>query len=123
MSALNVSRLFRAFVSGRDGYRSPERTVFIEAASREGAVRKIAAVIAALEFGSTVEGVQERIYNCAPAAECIDEGLSTDLELRLFETGWSGGKPICFVECPLFLLDDPAPLCRKWAQIPQPTID
>lgn len=118
MSALDLTRLYRAFVSGRDGYRNPERTAFVEAASREGALRKIAAVIVALEYGSTVESVSERIYNLNRAAECIEEGLSEDHELRIFETGW--GKAITFVEHPLFLLDDPAPLCRKWAQIPQP---
>jgi hypothetical protein len=121
MSALNLSRLYRAFVSGRDGYRNPERTVFVEAASREAALRKIAAVIVALEYGSTVESVCERIYNLSSAQECIAEGLSADVELRLFETGWSGGKASCFVMHPLFLLDDPAPLIRMWASIPQPT--
>jgi len=102
-------------------WRAPELTAFVEAPSRESAIRKIAlSVVAALEFGNTAEGVAERIYNCLSAAECIEEGLSTDRELRLFETGWSGGKPICFVHHPLFLLNNPAPLCRKWAQIPQP---
>jgi hypothetical protein len=75
-------------------------------------------VIATLEDGGTAESVSERIYNCVSAAECLEEGQSEDPELRIFETGWSGGKPICFVQHPIFLVRDPAPLCRKWAQIP-----
>ncbi len=68
--------------------------------------------------GGTAESVSERVYNCASAAECIEEGMSVDPELRIFETGWSGGKPICFVRHPIFLVLDSAALCRKWAQIP-----
>jgi len=98
-----------------------ELTAFVEAASREGAIRKISQTVAALEFGSTAESVAERIYNCNSAAELIDEGIGEDLETRLFETGWSGGKPICFVEHPLFLIEDAAPLIRAWARIEQPT--
>jgi hypothetical protein len=112
----NFSRLYRAFVSSRD-YREPERTAFVEAYSHNAAAKKIADVVAALEFGSTPEQVQERIYNCSSGQELIDEGLSEDLELRLFETGWTGGKATHFVEEPLFLLDAPATLIRVWARI------
>jgi hypothetical protein len=115
-------RLYRAFVQP---CRWPgiELTAFVEASSHQSAIRRIAAVIVALECGSTVESVSERIYNCASAVECVEEGLSEDPELRIFETGWGGGKPICFVQHPLFLVADPAPLCRNWAQIPQPIED
>jgi hypothetical protein len=91
--------LHRAFVEPR---RSPgiELTVFVQASSRRWAIHRMAIVIAALEDGSTVESVSERIYNCVSAAECLEEGLSEDPELRIFETGWSGGKPICFVRHP-----------------------
>jgi len=60
------------------------------------------------------ETVEARIYNCASALELVDEGLSDNPELRLFETGW-GGEAVCFVEVPLFLGTAPA-LIRKWAQ-------
>jgi hypothetical protein len=114
--------LHRAFVAPR---RSPgiELTVFVQAATRKWAIHRIAIVVAALEDGGTAESVSERIYNCASAVECIEEGMSDDPEMRIFETGWSGGKPICFVEHPLFLVRDPAALCRKWAQIPVPIKD
>jgi hypothetical protein len=115
-------RLYRAFVQPRR-WPDIELTAFVEASSRQLAIHRIAAAITALEHGSTVESVSERIYNCASAIECVAQGLSETRELRIFETGWGGGKAICFVEHPLFLLPDPAPLCRKWAQIPQPIQD
>jgi hypothetical protein len=67
--------------------------------------------------GSPV-AVEERIYNCYNGPELVDEGLSESHELRLFETGWSGGKATHFVTEPLFLLEHPAELCRLWASIP-----
>jgi hypothetical protein len=115
-------RLYRAFVQPRR-WPDIELTAFVEASSRQSAIHRITAAIAALEYGSTVESVSERVYNCASAMECIAQGLSEDRELRIFETGWGGGKAICFVEHPLFLLADPAPICRKWAQIAAPIED
>jgi hypothetical protein len=103
--------------------RGVEVTAFVEAASREAAVRKISQAITAIEFGSTPESVAERIYNCNSAADLIAEGLSDDHAVRLFETGWSGDRAICFVESPLVLTPNPAPLLRVWAQIRQPTTD
>jgi hypothetical protein len=114
--------LHRAFVQPRH-LPGIELTAFVKAPSRTWAIQRIAAVIAALEDGSTAESLSERIYNCASAIECVAQGLSEDRELRIFETGWGGGKAICFVEHPLFLVPDPAPLCRKWAQILQPIED
>jgi hypothetical protein len=109
-------RLYRAHIQPAHDWRQPELTAFLEAGSRETAVRKIAQAIAAIEFGSTPASVQERIYNCSGAAELIDEGLSENLEERLMETGWSGGKATHFVEHPLVLLSDPAPLLFVWAR-------
>ena len=115
MSALNLTRVYRAHVQPAD-WPSAERTAFIEASSHHAAVRKIAVVVAALEYRSP-DPVEERIYNCKGAEECIEEGLSADLELRLFEIGWNGHEPIAFVEHPLFLLDECVALIRKWAAI------
>ncbi len=119
-SAPDFRRLYRAHVTSYDA-RGIEHTAFVEAASARAAVRKIAAVVATLEFGATAESVAERIYNCYCADELIATGVSADHSLRLCETGWSGNTAICFVEHPLFLLRDPAPLCRLWAQIPTRT--
>jgi hypothetical protein len=118
LSTIDLRRLYRAHVEPQHS-RGVEVTAFVEAASREAAVRKISHAITALEFGSTPESVAERIYNCNSAAELIDDGLGEDIEARLFETGWGGGKPICFVEHPLFLIEDAAALIRAWAQISQ----
>jgi hypothetical protein len=116
---LAIARLYRAHIQPSE-WRGIERTAFVEAFNRDAAARKIAAAVAALEYGSTTEQVQERIYNVTSGTQLVAEGLSLDHELRLFETGWSGQEAIAFVEHPLFLLIDPAPLCRKWAQIPCP---
>ena len=121
-STVDIRRLFRAHVTPQD-WRRPEPTVFIEAFSHSAAVRKIATAFAALEYGSTVESVSERIYNVSSAAQCIEQGLSADPLWRIFETGWSGNEAINFVSHPLFLLEDVSALIRAWAQIPQPTAD
>jgi hypothetical protein len=110
--SLNFSRLYRAHVSPVD-WRSSERTAF----SHHAAVKKIAAAISVLEHRSPV-AAEEWIYNCYSAQEPIDEGLSDSFELRIFETGWSGGRATHFVAEPLFLLDHPAELTRLWASIP-----
>ena len=108
-------RLYRAFVQPAADSRKPEFAAFVEAVGHQAAIRKIAATIAAVE-GCTQESVEERVYNAYSARELIDEGLSEDIELRLFETAWGGGRAVCFVESPLFLVAAPA-LIRKWAQI------
>jgi hypothetical protein len=107
-------RLFRAHVQPQD-WRQPECTAFVEAGTHSAAVRKIAGAIAALEYRKPEE-VQERIYNCSSAEELIAEGLSEDHALRLFETGWSD-RVVSWVESPLVLLLDPAPLLKVWARI------
>jgi len=109
-------RLYRAHVQPARDSRAPELTVFVEAASHQAAIRKIANALAALE-GRLPDAVEERIYNCYSARELIDDGMSEDNELRLFETGWSGGRPTHFVEQPLFLVAAPAALIRAWARI------
>jgi hypothetical protein len=110
----HIARLYRAFI-GAPSYGT-ERTAFVEAASHRDAIRRIANAVGALEM-QLPDQVEERIYNCASARELMDEGMSEDVEMRVFETGWSGGKPICFVEEPLFLVAAPAALIRRWAQI------
>lgn len=117
LPGINVKRLFRAFVSPAEGY-GPEITAFIEAGTRDAAVKKIAACVATLEYRKP-EDVAERIYNCNSWPDLVADGVSDDLAMRLFETGWSGGKATHFVPQPLFLLAQPAELIRIWATIPQ----
>ena len=113
----HLRRLYRAHVQPSD-YRGLERTAFVEASRHDGACKKIAAAVAALEHRQPAD-VADRIYNVYSAQELIDEGVSDDLELRLFETGWSGGRATHFVREPLFLLAEPSALIRKWAAVPQ----
>jgi hypothetical protein len=112
---IDITRLYRAHVSGAD-WRGAERTAFVEASSHHAAAKKIAAAIAVLEYRKPEE-VAERIYNLTSAEELIAEGLSEDHALRLFETGWQGGRPTYFVRSPLVLTADPGPLLRVWAQL------
>ena len=114
---IDITRLYRAFVSPSE-FRDQERTVFVEAFSRETAIRKIAAVVSALEYGATDESVRERVYNCTSAVELAEEGVSEDHALRLYETGWCASEVISWVDQPLFLVREPAALIRAWARIP-----
>jgi hypothetical protein len=65
-------------MSSRRAGRGIECTAFVEAANHSAAARKIAAAVAALEYGSTAEAVLERIYNVTSGIELIAEGISTD---------------------------------------------
>ena len=115
---IRLDHLYRAHIEPRD-WREPEQSAFVEAISREGAVRKISAAVSALEFGSTPEQVAMRIYNTHSALELIQDGCSDDDALKLFEVGWSGDQVIAWVQQPLFLLREPAALIYAWARIPQ----
>lgn len=112
-TTLPLDRLYRAHVEPHHR-RGVERTAYVEAFSEHGAVELIAAAIAAIERRPSEE-VRERIYNCASARELIDQGESTDYELRLFEVGWSAER-IHFVRHPLFLVESSGPLARAWAR-------
>ena len=112
---IDINRLFRAFVS-QDDWRRPELTAFVEASSRESAVKKIAGIIALIEFRKAEE-ITERIYNLTSAEELIAENISEEPAKRLFETGWSGGKVTCWVRAPLVLTPNPGPLLAVWAHI------
>jgi len=116
---IEITRLWRAHVSSAD-WRKSEVTAFIEAGNATAAAKKIATVIATLEYRKP-EDVEERIYNVASADELTAEGLSDDHAVRLFECGWCGGKATHFVEHPLVLVANPGPLLAAWARIPRPS--
>jgi hypothetical protein len=118
---IDLSHLYRAHVSAAD-WHGAERTAFVEASSHHAAARKIAAVVAALEYRKPEE-VIERVYNCASAQELIAENLSDDHAVRLFETSWRGNQAVGFVESPLVLTANPGPLLAVWARLPHSTID
>jgi hypothetical protein len=64
-------------------WRGAERTSFAEASSYHAAAKKVAAAVGALEHRSPV-AVEERVYNCYSAQDCIDEGLSADTRAAPF---------------------------------------
>ena len=119
ISGVNIARLYRAIV-GPSEYRCTEHVAFVEASGYQMAIDIIAAAVAAIECRKAAD-VAERIYNCESARELIARGESDDLELRLFETGGNRNGPSYIREPlvgPLFFLDAPAALIRKWSAIP-----
>jgi hypothetical protein len=113
MSTLNLTRLYRAHIGA--GPDRPERTAFVEANDSINAIYKVASLVALID-GRSQENIQDLIYNCRSAAECIKQGVSEDEQIRIFETVWIGDDAVDFVEHPLFLVSDPAPLVRKWME-------
>ncbi len=111
----HLRRLYRAFVTPQRA-TDPERTFFVEAATHQAAGKKIAGVISTLEYTKLCDA-EQAIYNVHSIDELIHEGLSEDIEARAFETGWSHDQGISWVEAPVFLVADPAPLLRAWARI------
>lgn len=94
MSSLDYRRVYRAIVEPPRG--ACELTVYVEAAWPR-------------------RYVDEAIYNVASAVDCIEDGESEDLEVRLFEVGWGGGRPPLLCRKPVFLVEDPGAWARKWA--------
>ena len=118
---IDITRLWRAHVSPAD-CRSREMTVFVEAGSSKAAVSKIAVLVAVLGHREPTE-IEDRIYNVYRGQELIATGVSEDNGLRLFESGWSGNRVICWIESPLVFMVNPAPLLRAWCRIPRPATE
>lgn len=112
---MKAQQLFRGVVEAHDWRGSPCHA-FVMAADHDAALRKTAAAVGAIEQ-RTPETVAETALNVASWQELTAEGLG-DVELRLFETGWSEGKPTYCAQ-PLFLLSSPAALIRQWASCPR----
>lgn len=112
MNTLNHTRVYRAHVSPASGECEP--TVYVEAGSHEGAIRKIVAAISACQPWR--KDVADAVYNCHSAVELIDQGESADVELRLFEVGWGGGRSPSMCSNPVFLVEEPGAWAAKWAE-------
>lgn len=112
---MKAQQLFRGVVEAHDWRGSPCHA-FVMATDHDAALRKIAAAVGAIEQ-RLPEAVAERVLNVASLPELASEGLG-DVDLRLFEIGWSEGKPTYCTQ-PLFLLTSPAALIRQWASCPQ----
>jgi hypothetical protein len=115
---IDLSSLHRAHVEPAPGRPQPERMAYVESLDEETARRKIASVLAAIEY-IKVDEAAERISNCQSAQTVIKEGVSEDRLLRLFEIARKGDRVTEFVREPLFLIRQPAALALKWASIPR----
>ena len=114
LSAFDLSRLYRVVVGSPDS-RTRERVAFVEATNGHAAVKKVTAAIAALEYRSPDAIESGSTTNVQSAQECVDEGTSDDVGLRVFEAGANGHAPT-YVEQPLFLAAAPAALIRTWSR-------
>ena len=113
----HLRRLYRAHVTPQRP-TDPERTFYVEAATHQAAAKKIAGTIAALEYSKLYEA-EQAIYNVHSIFELIHDGMSDNIEARIFECGWGSGRVVTWVETPVFLVANPAPLLRAWAAIAQ----
>lgn len=103
-ATLDYRNVYRAHVAHMVG--EAEYTCFVYATSRQAAIQRIA----------RVGYPDDCIYNCCHAHELVQQGVSEDLELRLFEVAWVGeDKVLAFCEHPIFLVPRPGDWARKWA--------
>jgi len=115
MSALpfEPGDVFRAIVEPI--YRElPQRVVFIESSTEEGARHRIASALAGLE-AREVSQVLERVSQAKSGRRCIEEGQHEDEALRLFEISQTTAGPV-LAEHPMFLLLTPGKFGRLWAK-------
>lgn len=110
----HLRRLYRAFVTPQRA-TDPEKCFYVEAATHQAAGKKIAGVISTLEY-SKLYDAEQAVYNVHSIHELIHDGLSDELEARIYECGVDHGR-ICFVEHPVFLVRDPAPLIQAWVRV------
>jgi hypothetical protein len=93
----------------------PERFAFVESYSKDDACARIA--VASTGFDRcTLSEARSRV-SAKSYEECRHDGVSADLELRLFEIGWSNGRATAWVREPMFFLPEPSALTRKWSQL------
>jgi hypothetical protein len=121
-------RGFPALVSRWEIYRvrilpksslDSERFAFVEAYSPEDACSRVTA--AYVGFDRCPPGDIHSRASAKSYEQCLQEGVSSDPELRLFETNRAGGRVIEWVREPMFLLPLPSGLTRKWSLIRETT--
>jgi hypothetical protein len=96
---------------------APERFAFVETYSADDACARVAATFASIYRCPFVD-VRLRV-SAKSYEECQSDGVSEDLEIRLFEVAWTNGRVAEWVREPVFLLPEPSVLTRKWAQVPE----
>lgn len=98
-----------------------ERFAFVESYCEEDACARVATASARLDC-CEVSDARSRISVAKSYEDCIRDGLSADVELRLFEVAWSNGRVTHWVQEPMFWLPTPSELTRKWSQIQEETL-
>ena len=99
---------------------APERFTFAEAYSDDHACARVAAALASVyrhPFGDVRLRVSAKSYE-----ECRRDGVSEDLESRLFEVVLNNGRVTEWVREPMFLLPEHSVLTRKWASAGRSTV-
>jgi hypothetical protein len=81
--------------------------------TREAARRFLEAAIALISGRSADE---LELYNLYSYRDLIDNGISEDEDLRVFEVDWRGEVVTAWTDKPLFLTTDPT-LVSKWAEL------
>lgn len=114
--------LWRAQVAARGC--DTEFTVFVDAPTREAAHRSVRHVVAAICPQLSDTELDEAYYNLSSAPDLVSEGLSANIEHRLFETGWQGNRVVGWVMQPVFAVNTPSLLFQAWvqAQASAPTV-
>ncbi|TAL87321.1 MAG: hypothetical protein EPN74_02030 [Rhodanobacter sp.] len=106
--------LWRAHFSARG--IDNEFTVFVRAVTQQTAHRNICNVVNAICPYLSPDDLDESYYNLTSAKDLAKEGLSIDIDHRLFETGWQGNRVTNWVEQPVFAVSAPAALFAAWSQ-------
>jgi hypothetical protein len=96
-------------------WQTPEGVVdaFALCAAREEARRLFYSVI------SLLSGIHEdelELFNLESFDDLVNAGVSSDEEVRIFETQWNGARVIGWTTMPLFLTPDPT-LIARWANL------
>jgi len=94
-----------------------DRFAFIEAFSSTDACARVAAASVGLDR-CTLRDARTHVSAAKSYADCLRDGLSPDMELRVFELAWSNGNVTGWVREPIFWLTTPSTLTRKWLEIP-----
>lgn len=123
MRRIELYRIYRAHVEPRS-LRDPELTVFVEASTRAEAHDKVRGVCRALGNAPATPDGDWPYYNLNSGYELMEQGSSSEPELRLLETGWGGPDAdsngvSCWVRQPIFAVPNPLPLLQAWARLPQ----
>ena len=109
-------QMYRVRISPKETH-DVERFAFVEAYSEDDACSRVASAVVGFDRCERLNHIRARL-----SAESDEDlrirGVSSDPELRLFETSRSGRIVTGWVREPMFLLPTPSVLTLLWARIP-----